>query len=324
MTSAANDRQRAQEAIGALYESYNRHDAVAAARLYTELGTHEDVAQGRVAAGPEAIREGLERFFAAFPDARWRDVRVLGHGDRATASYTLTGTLQQRLGPFEAAGQPLSLSGVHVVETQGDGRIAHTIDYWDGDEFARQMRSDAGTKDMDAQPRPGFDPPALAPDGFRQAMRLLAGGVAVVTTVVDGRPWGLTISACCSLTAEPPQVLISLDSRTASCRAILDSGRFGVALLGSDQVEVARACSAPGRPKFIEELVDDSFEQARSPVIAGALAQLDCRVVDSHRVGDHALIIGLVHDALSPRTHQDFEPLVYFQRAFRTVGTALA
>jgi flavin reductase ActVB len=324
MTSAASDTRSAQNAIGALYESYNRHDAMAAARLYAEMGTHEDVAHCRVAEGPETIREGLERFFAAFPDARWRDVRVFGHGDRATASYTLTGTLQQRLGPFEAAGQPLSLNGVQVVETQGDGRIAHSIDYWDGNEFVRQMRRDADAGDVDVQPLPVLDPPAIAPDGFRQAMRLLAGGVAVVTTIVDGRPWGLTVSACCSLTADPPKVLISLDSRTTSCRAIFDNGRFGVALLGSDQVAVARICSAAGLPKFIEEIVDHSFAQVRSPVIAGALAHLDCRVVDSHRVGDHALIIGLVQDALSPRTHEDFEPLVYFQRAFRTVGTALA
>jgi flavin reductase ActVB len=324
MTSTANNKQHAHDAIRALYEAYNRHDALAAVQLYVETGTHEDVAQGRVAEGSEAIRRGLERFFAAFPDARWRDVRVLGHGDRATASYTLTGTLQQQLGPFEAAGQRLSLSGVLAVETQGAGQIAHSVDYWNGDEFARQMCGGAGAKDVDAQPLPVLDPPAIAADSFRQAMRLLAGGVAVVTTVVDDRPWGLTISACCSLTADPPQVLISLDSRTASCRAIFESGRFGAALLGSDQVDVARACSATGRPKFIEEMVDNSFEQARSPVIAGALAHLDCRVVDSHRVGDHVLIIGLVQDILSPRTHEDFEPLIYFQRAFRSGGTALA
>ncbi len=62
------------------------------------------------------------------------------------------------------------------------------------------------------------DPAAtgFAPDAFRHAMRLLAGGVVVVTTRVDGRPWGLTVSACCSLTAAPPRVLVSLDARTAA------------------------------------------------------------------------------------------------------------
>jgi flavin reductase ActVB len=323
--SSANDLQTAEAAIRALYDAYNRHDVEAVARLYAEGATHEDVAQGRVGEGPDAIRTGLEHFFAAVPDAHWAAERIIGHRDRATASYTMTGTVRGRLGASESRGQVLGLAGVHVVETGADGRIVRSSDYWDALELERQLRGEpAGAPAPDAQALHAVDVPAVAPDGFRKAMSLLAGGVAVVTTVIDDRPWGLTVSACCSLTAEPPQVLVSLHSSTASCRAIVDSGHFGVALLGADQVEVARVCSASGRPKFIEGLVDRSFEHSRSPVIADALAHLDCQVVDSHRVGDHLLLIGLVAKVLSPRTHQQLEPLVYFERAFRTVGAALS
>lgn len=305
-----------------LYDAYNRHDPGRVAALYAAQGTHEDVAQSRVATGPEAVRAGLEHFLAAFPDARWEPERIVGEGSRATAAYRLTGTLRGPLGPLRPEGQRLDLRGVHVLQTAHDGRIERTVDYWDGATFARQMagRSSApGAED----PLPAGEIPSAAPEGFRRAMRLLAGGVAVVTTIVDGRPWGLTVSACCSLTADPPQVLVSLDSRTASCRAIVDRGGFGVALLGSDQVDVARVCSASGRPKFVEELVDPEFVSAQSPVIAGALAQLDCRLVDSHRVGDHLLLVGLVREVLSPRTHEELAPLVYYEREFRTVGAAL-
>jgi flavin reductase (DIM6/NTAB) family NADH-FMN oxidoreductase RutF len=159
---------------------------------------------------------------------------------------------------------------------------------------------------------------------FRGAMRLLAGGVALVTTIVDGRPWGLTVSACCSLTADPPQVLVSLDSRTASCRAIVEHGSFGVDVLGSDQIGIAQRCSAQGRPKFIEEAVAAGVGQSRSPVIAGALIHLDCELVDSHRVGDHMVLFGLVGSVLRSRGHGEQTPLVYFERAFRSVGAALA
>ncbi|MGH2970263.1 MAG: flavin reductase family protein, partial [Solirubrobacteraceae bacterium] len=58
---------------------------------------------------------------------------------------------------------------------------------------------------------------------FKAAMRVLAGGVVMVTTRVDGRPWGLTISSCCSLSAEPPQLLVSLGSQTVTCREVLSS-----------------------------------------------------------------------------------------------------
>jgi flavin reductase ActVB len=319
------EQSRAKEAIVRLYDAYNRHDAAAAAELYGPDSIHEDVAPDSVSEGPEAIRTGLERFFASFPDAHWEPDRVVGEGDRATASYTLTGTLQGRAGSSEPQSRRLWLAGVHVVETSADGRIARSTDYWDRDTFERQMQPGAGEPvPGGSRPLPAVDIPAVAPEGFRRAMRLLAGGVAVVTTIVDGRPWGLTVSACCSLTAEPPQVLVSLDSRTASCKAIVDNGHFGVDLLGSDQVEVARVCSATGRPKFLEELVDSGFEQAHSPVVTGALAHLDCRVVDSHKVGDHMLLIGLVQEAISPRTHEQLGPLVYYERAFRTVSAALS
>jgi steroid delta-isomerase-like uncharacterized protein len=298
--------------VDRLYDAYNRHDPSGAAALYAVDGTHEDVAGGRQSVGPDEVRVGLGRFIAAFPDARWEVVQVVAAGRRATATYRLSGTLRSSLGPFAAGGQRLDLRGVLVLELNEGGAIRRTVDYWDGAEFARQMG----------------ELPALAsgvsPDGFRQAMRLLAGGVAVVTTVVEGRPWGLTISACCSLTADPPQMLISLDSRTASCRAIVERGAFGVALLGSDQVDVARVCSAAGRPKFIDDLVDEELTRGREPVIRGALSHLDCAVADTHRVGDHRLIVGRVLDVLGPRAEETSEPLVYFERAFRTVSGAIS
>ena len=70
-------------------------------------------------------------------------------------------------------------------------------------------------------------------DVFRQAMRKLPGGVVMVTTRVGGRPWGLTISSCCSMTAEPPQILISLESaRPAVSRCWRRC--FGVGILGGE------------------------------------------------------------------------------------------
>jgi flavin reductase ActVB len=306
------DARDAREVVDRLYDAYNRHALGEAAALYGADGAHEDVAGGRHSVGPEAVRDGLGRFIAAFPDARWEVVQVVAAGPRATATYRLSGTLRSSLGPFVADGQRLDLRGVLALELDEGGLIRRTVDYWDGAAFARQMGDLPGLAS------------GVSPDGFRRAMRLLAGGVAVVTTVVEGRPWGLTISACCSLTADPPRMLISLDSRTASCQAIVKRGAFGVALLGSDQVEVARVCSAAGQPKFIDDLIDEELTDDRQPVIRGALSHLSCTVAATHRVGDHRLIVGRVLDVLSPRSEETGEPLVYFERAFRTVGEAIS
>lgn len=307
-----------------LYDAYNRHDLNEVAELYSSAGSHEDVAMDRIAHGAEAITEGLGQFYEALPDARWDAEHISGRGNRACAAYVLTGTLLGRLGPFAPDGQRIRLPGVHVLETDPDGQIIRSTDYWDLDAFVGQLNAPIGPVERSETPIVGPRQSRASADEFRGAMRLLAGGVALVTTIVDGRPWGLTVSACCSLTADPPQVLVSLDSRTASCRAIVQDGSFGVDVLGSDQIGIAQQCSAHGRPKFIEEAVAAGFGQSRSPVIAGALIHLDCELVDSHRVGDHMLLFGLVGAVVRPRGPGELAPLVYFERAFRSVGAALA
>ena len=47
-------------------------------------------------------------------------------------------------------------------------------------------------------------------EGFRAAMSRLAAGVVMVTCHVDDKPWGLTVSACCSVSMDPPLLPVSL------------------------------------------------------------------------------------------------------------------
>ena len=129
-----------KQVLDALYEAYNRHDAEAAAALYAPDGTHEDVAVGRPARGRDAIAAGLQRLFTAFPDARWTASAQSAADGLAFGRYVLTGTLQQDMGPFRAAGQRLQLQGVHVLETDS-GRIERSQDFWDSGAFQRQMNS---------------------------------------------------------------------------------------------------------------------------------------------------------------------------------------
>jgi flavin reductase ActVB len=179
----------------------------------------------------------------------------------------------------------------------------------------------------------GPDRPGVEPSAFREAMRSLAAAVVMVTTRVDGRPWGLTISACCSLSAEPPQVLVSLGRRTASRASALATGRFGVSVLGTAHRPLARQCAEVGAPKFIDGFLegsgpDDAFVDgnatpARTPVVSGALVHLDCAVVDSFEVADHTLVVGLVEGVVPGDADgggASGEPLLYYARTFRELG----
>lgn len=154
-------------------------------------------------------------------------------------------------------------------------------------------------------------------------MSLLAAGVVMVTTRVQRRPWGLTVSACCSVSLDPPLVLVSLNRRTQSWRAIRDARSFGVSILREDQHEIARLGSAPGSPKFVDEFCETDVTDAdRAPMIRGCLFHIDCAVVNTYEAGTHALVVGAVRLAL-PGSGKSDTPLIYFDRAFRRLGDAV-
>jgi flavin reductase ActVB len=152
-------------------------------------------------------------------------------------------------------------------------------------------------------------------EGLREAMSRLAGGVTVITTWVEGRPWGTTVSSCCSLSMQPPLLLVCLANRSLSTRSILGQESFGVNILHSAQADVARSAAAAGRPKFLDDLVVPDAEAA-SPALRGALAWIHCELYNAVVVGDHTIVIGEVSDVALGAS---LDPLIYFDREFRTL-----
>lgn len=166
-------------------------------------------------------------------------------------------------------------------------------------------------------------PAAVDPEAFKAAMRVLASGVVMVTARKGERLWGLTISACCSISANPPQVLISL-AHSASCLpAILDTRRFGLSILRADQRGLAELGAVPGGPKYVDAFCQEREPGMQTTMIAGALAHLDCAVRATFDVADHTLIIGAVEQAWSEAELEAPGPLLYFNRTFHRLGEPL-
>jgi flavin reductase ActVB len=166
-------------------------------------------------------------------------------------------------------------------------------------------------------------PPTVDAEAFKAAMRVLASGVVMVTARAGERIWGLTISACCSISASPPQVLISLANSASCLPPILETGRFGLSILRAGQRSLAELGAVPGGRKEVDAFVEPISSEGRVTMIAGALAHLDCAVDRTFDVSDHTLVIGNVEHA---RTAEDLEepgPLLYFNRMFHTLGTTV-
>jgi flavin reductase (DIM6/NTAB) family NADH-FMN oxidoreductase RutF len=153
--------------------------------------------------------------------------------------------------------------------------------------------------------------------GFAEAMSMLASGVVLVTCRVGDRPWGMTVTAFASVSADPPTVLVSLGSETTGARAIAATRRFGVSILAAEQLSVARYGAEPGKTKFLEPFAEAGPGDSASPLVAEALAHLDCEVTEAIRVADHTVFFGRVRAA---RASHRGTPLLYHRRDYRALG----
>ena len=126
----------------------------------------------------------------------------------------------------------------------------------------------------------------------RQIMGQWATGVSVVTTPAagDGEPHAMTANAFTSLSLEPPLVLVAVHKGNTMHGAVKESGCFAVNMLTEEQEHLSNRFAARG-PKDLSDLELRTAETG-APILADALAYLDCRLTDVLRGGDHDIFVG--------------------------------
>jgi len=132
-------------------------------------------------------------------------------------------------------------------------------------------------------------------DIFRQVAGQFATGVTVVTTSSQGIRAGLTVNAFCSVSLDPPLVLVCVDLTSNTLPCIRESGVFAINILTSEQEYLSR-CFATATTDRYEHFCYASFHTAAtgSPIIDDTLAFLDARVVAEYPGGDHVIFLGEV------------------------------
>ena len=151
---------------------------------------------------------------------------------------------------------------------------------------------------------------SLTSDEFREVISHFASGVTVITALHDGRPYGTTASAVASLSLEPPMLLVCMNKQSETGRAVAQSKRFGVNILGANQVDLAERFAQKGGDKFAGVPVTPG--QWDEPLFDEALATLECRVAEETTGGTHYVFLAEVESgAASGGT-----PLAYFKGEF--------
>jgi len=150
-----------------------------------------------------------------------------------------------------------------------------------------------------------------SPEEFRSALSQFASGVTVVTTRdAHGKKHGITVSAFCSVSLEPPMVLICIEKSTGSHYAFGESGAFVVNILASSQSDVSEHFASRVDEKFGD--VEHTLNEDGVPVLTDAIATLRCTLRHSLDGGDHSIFVGLVETV----EVKGGSPLIYFDRGY--------
>ena len=140
---------------------------------------------------------------------------------------------------------------------------------------------------------------------FRGAMRHLAGGVSVITVGRARDITGMTVTSVASLSVDPPTLIVSINRESSSLPLLKRYGVFGVNILTADQLDVAERFTGRGGLKGADRFAGAQWTTRISgvPLLAGALAAIDCEVEELIERHSHAIVIGRVLDLqLSSRT----------------------
>ena len=151
----------------------------------------------------------------------------------------------------------------------------------------------------------------LDPATFRSVLGRFASGITVVTVRDEsGKDFGMTVSAFCSLSLEPPLVLCCIDERTFIHKVLASAPQFAVNILSAAQESISR--------RFAEHVEDrfDGIGYTRgvtgAALLDGALAYIECDLVDCHRSGDHTIYIG---EVIAASAHPE-RPLLYYRGGY--------
>jgi flavin reductase (NADH)/flavin reductase len=161
--------------------------------------------------------------------------------------------------------------------------------------------------------------PVVTAEEHRFGMRHFAVGVTIISSRDGETRAGLTATAVCSVTASPPRLVVFVNKNVAASDVIHKSGAICINVLASDQEDVAKVFS--GMQDGVRGEARFDYGQwntlvTGAPVLDGALANFDCRVI---KVFDESTHHAFLCEVLATYERSDGEALIYLNGAFRSV-----
>ena len=156
-------------------------------------------------------------------------------------------------------------------------------------------------------------PDQIDPSEYRKAFGKFASGVTIVTVRVDGRIRGMTASAFCSVSSDPPLVGVAIGRHAKMHGLLQQTGNFGISILAANQLALSDhfAARAPAEvgPTFVEV--------EGIPLLCGALAHICCTMHSRFDTGNHTMYVGR---AGYLNVREGDEPLIFYNGEYRSLA----
>lgn len=152
---------------------------------------------------------------------------------------------------------------------------------------------------------------------FRQVLGHFPSGVTIVTTCHNGTLHGITVSSFCSLSLDPPLVLVCIDQNCHAHSLIQQSDMFAVNILAEDGEGLSRHFASRIQNKFAD--IPHYLGETGAPLLENASATIECQLVNLLPGGDHTIFVGRV---VSAKAYTDTRPLLYHKSAYHRLAEA--
>jgi flavin reductase (DIM6/NTAB) family NADH-FMN oxidoreductase RutF len=155
----------------------------------------------------------------------------------------------------------------------------------------------------------------IDPQRFREVMASFPTGVVVLTAFGnDSRPRGLTVSAFCAVSLEPPLALACVDKTSNTLPAVHHSGGFTANILAVGREQLARRMATKLTDKFDAIVWRHPAGNVGGPILEeDAAAYAVCSLRDTIDAGDHWVFIGTVTEGAQ---HEGVAPMIYSRRTY--------
>ena len=147
-------------------------------------------------------------------------------------------------------------------------------------------------------------------ENFKKTLSTFATGITVVATKHNSILYGKTINSFSSLSLSPPLVLFSLDKKSSKLKIFKESKTVSINILSNKQKMISNNF-AKKNPNWKE--IDYEVLKNGNPIIKNCVSNLDCKIVDKIKKGDHIIFICKV----SHITNNDkLKPLMYYNSKY--------